>query len=157
MAPKLLGALSTIQARDHPQLRATAIRLLGDLSRWAKYHPAAMSQIWGALLEAAQEKAQRAGAVKSILILCENARSAFTPHLDELISLVGQCDEVGLDRGDTNRLLRACAEVIAHLPAERMGAAFGALVGPIDAKLKADVGAGSSPFPALERFGEVKP
>ena len=130
-------------------------RALTSISLDARYHPDAMTQIWSSLLEAAQDKVQRSGAVKSILILCENARDAFMPHLDELISLVGQCDAVGLERGDTNRLLRACAEVVAHLPADRMGAAFGALVGPIDTKLKADVGAGASPFPALERFGEV--
>jgi hypothetical protein len=102
-----------------------------------------------------QEPSLRTPAIFSILRLCETARDNFTPHLEELISLVGQCDAVGLTHGDTSRLLRATAEVVAHQHPENMGAAFAALVLPIDNKLKADVGAGDSPIPALERLGEV--
>mmetsp|Transcript_24905 Transcript_24905/g.64871 ORF Transcript_24905/g.64871 Transcript_24905/m.64871 type:complete len:944 (-) Transcript_24905:110-2941(-) len=176
VAPRLLEALVQFimpeegkLAELHPQLMVTILHVLGNLSHWAKRHPDESAQIWGVLhvavrnhlptqragkAKALQQDPLRVAGIRSLLELCDIGRSTMAPHLEELITLVREGDDLGFSASQTLKMIRASTEVIAHCPDE-MVPAFAALVEPIDERLKADVEGGESPFSALQRVAEV--
>ncbi|BGP18218.1 hypothetical protein JCM10213v2_006275 [Rhodosporidiobolus nylandii] len=148
-SPSVLGALPSTPG-TFPNLRSTALRLVGAYAPWFSAHPqeclGAITFVVSAL--SSREAELIPGAARALKGLCDANRKVLTGHVGSFVQVLGGL-EGSIEDGELAKVLESVASVVQALPGTDAVEPLLTLANPVVAKLQQAVsGASSDPEPA---------
>jgi hypothetical protein len=137
VAPLLAQAVVSLPAACHPQLRQTAVRVVGEMSSWASEVQGAVGPLFQFLLANVQVRPLLPVALRSIARMCKDVecRKQMGAQLGDIVKIVLHQNALGLERTDVIDMIKAASRIIAALPLDGAGltvtGAVDALVAPL--------------------------
>lgn len=127
LLPIAMPVLLSISPDCHYAIRATTLRLVGELARWIDQHPDNLDLVLRFILDSLQIPAVATYAAKAVQNVCSKCKHRMAPHIDWLLQIIQAADNLGISNDAILGLLKGVTEVLTKATPEIMVKGIGSL------------------------------
>jgi len=118
--PIALPVLLSIPPDTHYAIRATTLRLVGELAAWINQHPDVMDTVFSFLEAGLQTPALANAAAAAVQKVCVKCKDRLGQRMTGLLKVIEVAYQVGISNDTMVGLLRGIVEVITRQPHQSM-------------------------------------
>lgn len=122
MLPIALPVLLSIPPDTHYAIRATTLRLVGELASWIDHHPDVLDIVFTFTEAGLKIPALANAAATAVQCVCLKCKDRLGQRMAGLLEVVQVAYQVGINNDTMLGLLKGIVEVVTRQPAENMNA-----------------------------------
>lgn len=118
--PIAIPVLLSVPPDCHYAIRATTLRLVGELAKWIDQHPDTLDIVLKFILDGLQIPAVATYAAKAVQNVCFKCKERMAPHITDLLQIIQAADNLGISNDAILGLLKAVTEILTKAPTSEM-------------------------------------
>lgn len=122
MLPIAIPVLISISPDCHYAIRATTLRLVGELAEWLDQHPDTLDSVLRFILVGFDVPAVTTYAAKAVQSVCIKCKHRMGPHVGILLQIIQRADSLSVSNDAVLGLLKGTTEVLSKMPPAEMRA-----------------------------------
>ena len=115
-----MPVLLSISLDCHYAIRATTLRLVGELAKWVDQHPDTLDLVLKFVLDGLQIPAVATYAAKAVQNVCLKCKERMAPHIDGLLQIIQAADNLGISNDAILGLLKGVTDVLTKASPDKM-------------------------------------
>ncbi len=116
MLPIAVPVLISISPDSHYAIRATTLRLVGELAEWIDQHPDTLDSVLRFILDGFNTPAVATYAAKAVQSVCIKCKRRMAPHVHLLLQIIQAADKLSVSNDAILGLLKGATEVLTKMP-----------------------------------------
>lgn len=120
MLPIAVPVLLSIPPDTHYAIRATTLRLVGELAAWIDQHPDTLDLVLQFMMGGLRIPAMAGFAAKAVQNVCLKCKERMGPHVFGLLQVIQAADALGIHNDAILGLLKGTVEVLEKLAPDVM-------------------------------------
>lgn len=120
MLPIAVPVLVSISPDCHYAIRATTLRLVGELAEWIDQHPDTLDSVLRFILAGFQVPAVATYAAKAVQNVCIKCKQRMAPHVSLLLQIIQAADNLSVSNDAILGLLKGTTEVLTKMSPTEM-------------------------------------
>lgn len=104
----------------HYAIRATTLRLVGELAEWIDQHPDILELVLRFILDGLRIPMVATYAAKAVQSVCLKCKQRMAPHIDLLLEVIQAADNLGISNDAVIGLLKGITEVLTKMAPDAM-------------------------------------
>lgn len=114
--PIAVPVLLSISPDCHYAIRATTLRLVGELADWIDQHPDTLDLVLSFILNGLGIPPVATYAAKTVQNVCLKCKQRMAPHMDGLLQIICAADKLNISNDANLGLLKGATEVLTRMP-----------------------------------------
>lgn len=115
-----MPVLISISPDCHYAIRATTLRLVGELAEWIDQHPDTLDSVLRFILSGFDVPAVATYAAKAVQSVCTKCKHRMAPHMTLLLQIIQAADNLSVSNDAVLGLLKGATEVLTKMPPNEM-------------------------------------
>lgn len=115
-----MPVLLSLSPDGHYAVRATTLRLVGELADWINQHPDTLDSVLQFVFFSLNLPAVASFAAKAVQNVCLKCKQRMAPHIDMLLQIIQAADKLLISNTAILGLLKGTTEVLAKMSADSM-------------------------------------
>ena len=120
LLPIAVPVLISISPDCHYAIRATTLRLVGELAEWIDQHPDTLDSVLRFILSGFNVPAVATYAAKAVQSVCIKCKHRMAPHVTLLLQIIQAADNLSVSNDAILGLLKGATEVLTKMPPDEM-------------------------------------
>ena len=118
--PIAVPVLLSIPPDSHYAIRATTLRLVGEIAEWIDQHPDTLDLVLSFILNGLNIPEVASFAAKAVQSVCLKCKQRMAPHINWLIQIIEAADKLSVSNDAVLGLLKGVVEVLIEMPPDVM-------------------------------------
>lgn len=115
-----MPVLLSIPPDCHYAIRATTLRLVGELAEWIDQHPDTLDVVLKFIVDGLRIPTTATYAAKAVQGVCLKCKQRMAPHIDDLVDIIQAADNLSISNDAILGLLKGVTEILTRVSPDEM-------------------------------------